>query len=391
MTGSSCARLELGCCAEAKLWHRTVGARSTVVGPGRDEDRRPASPGSTSVPAGGLGADHRALRDGRRSPGRSTSPGSRPASISVGLRRLRASAPRRPAGPAIELGRPTTVRITSVPSSTSVARGRVLLEHRAGLLGRVLRRGHADRCRRRTRPASSSDPLRASQRNSPTTSGTVTSSPCRCPARRSSRFCARNHRQPEDREDPRARRAPGSTSSTSRGSGPTSAAPGTHRAGHREAGRSITCVAPAAGRSGVASTGWPRADALEVARGTPRPSGSGSPGSSRAPAGSRRRGRARRRGSAATAGPAARARAWTRPRPVESPTNGGRPVDHLVEHAAERVDVGAPVDGLALRLLRRQVRRGAEDRRGLRDGLGRGRDARDPEVRDLHLAVRSSA
>ena len=62
--------------------------------------------------------------------------------------------------------------------------------------------------------------------------------------------------------------------------------------------------------------------------------------------------------------------------------------DHLVQHAAERVDVGAAVDGLPLRLLGRQVRRGPEHRRGLLDRLLRVADPRDAEVRDLHVARR---
>ena len=44
-----------------------------------------------------------------------------------------------------------------------------------------------------------------------------------------------------------------------------------------------------------------------------------------------------------------------------SPANARRPVEHLVEHAAERPDVGALVDGLAARLLGTHVRRRAED------------------------------
>ena len=62
--------------------------------------------------------------------------------------------------------------------------------------------------------------------------------------------------------------------------------------------------------------------------------------------------------------------------------------DHLVHHAPERVEVRTRVDRLALGLLRRQVRRGAEDRGRLRDRVGGRRDPRDAEVRDLHLATR---
>jgi hypothetical protein len=45
--------------------------------------------------------------------------------------------------------------------------------------------------------------------------------------------------------------------------------------------------------------------------------------------------------------------------------------EHLVQHAAERPDVGAFVDGLPPRLLRTHVRRGPEDHTG--DGVGRAR------------------
>ena len=65
------------------------------------------------------------------------------------------------------------------------------------------------------------------------------------------------------------------------------------------------------------------------------------------------------------------------------------PREHLEEHDAGGVEVGARVDRLALRLLGREVRRGAEDRRGLRDGRRRvGYRAGDAEVHDLHLAGR---
>ena len=46
--------------------------------------------------------------------------------------------------------------------------------------------------------------------------------------------------------------------------------------------------------------------------------------------------------------------------------------DHLVEHATEAEDVGARVDGLALRLLRRHVRDSAHDGALLGDGCGVG-------------------
>ena len=59
--------------------------------------------------------------------------------------------------------------------------------------------------------------------------------------------------------------------------------------------------------------------------------------------------------------------------------------EHLVEHAPERVDVGARVDGLALRLLGREVRGGADHRRGLRR-RGVALHPRDAEVHHLHLA-----
>ena len=63
--------------------------------------------------------------------------------------------------------------------------------------------------------------------------------------------------------------------------------------------------------------------------------------------------------------------------------------DHLVEDDAERVHVGAAVDLEALRLLRGEVRRGADDgtRRG-EPGAGVGGVRGDAEVGDLHLALR---
>ena len=61
--------------------------------------------------------------------------------------------------------------------------------------------------------------------------------------------------------------------------------------------------------------------------------------------------------------------------------------EQLVEHDARRVDVGARVDRLALGLLGREVRGGAEDGRRLGDRRGRVRHrAGDAEVHDLDLA-----
>ncbi|GIW72906.1 MAG: hypothetical protein KatS3mg102_2448 [Planctomycetota bacterium] len=73
---------------------------------------------------------------------------------------------------------------------------------------------------------------------------------------------------------------------------------------------------------------------------------------------------------------------------------------HLVEHDAERVQIGAPVDlaevlALALQLLRRHVGRGADAvrRRIELDGDGAGQRAhlRDTEVHDLGMPVREHA
>ena len=43
--------------------------------------------------------------------------------------------------------------------------------------------------------------------------------------------------------------------------------------------------------------------------------------------------------------------------------------EHFVEHAAQRVDVGAGVDGVAAGLLGRKILRGADHRRGLGDAV----------------------
>ncbi len=59
--------------------------------------------------------------------------------------------------------------------------------------------------------------------------------------------------------------------------------------------------------------------------------------------------------------------------------------EHLVEHDADRVEVGALVDGSPARLLRREVLRGADDRAGL-GHLARPRP-RDAEVGHLQAAV----
>ena len=62
----------------------------------------------------------------------------------------------------------------------------------------------------------------------------------------------------------------------------------------------------------------------------------------------------------------ARGRARRRSCPRRSPANAGAPGQHLVEHAAERPDVGALVDGLPARLLGAHVRRRAENDARLR-------------------------
>ena len=61
--------------------------------------------------------------------------------------------------------------------------------------------------------------------------------------------------------------------------------------------------------------------------------------------------------------------------------------EQLVEDDAERVDVGALADRLALRLLGRDVVGGAEHGAGLRHALADVERARDPEVGHLRGAV----
>ena len=84
-----------------------------------------------------------------------------------------------------------------------------------------------------------------------------------------------------------------------------------------------------------------------------------------------------------------------------SPSNGARPGEHLVQHAAEGPDIGPLVDDLAARLLRAHVGGGAEDdpRAGARrsshvgDCVGSGApgsrvpDLRQAEVQHLDHAV----
>ena len=73
------------------------------------------------------------------------------------------------------------------------------------------------------------------------------------------------------------------------------------------------------------------------------------------------------RARAAASGRAARVQSGSRSRmrairsDTVSPANAGRPVEALEQHAAERPDVGAPVDRRAARLLGAHVGRGAED------------------------------
>ena len=60
--------------------------------------------------------------------------------------------------------------------------------------------------------------------------------------------------------------------------------------------------------------------------------------------------------------------------------------EDFVEHAAQRVDVGAGVDLLSAGLLRRQILRRADHRGRLRHAVGIGQCARDAEVHHLHRA-----
>ena len=60
--------------------------------------------------------------------------------------------------------------------------------------------------------------------------------------------------------------------------------------------------------------------------------------------------------------------------------------EDFVEHAAQRVDIGAGVDRLAAGLLGRQVLRGADHRGGLGHAVGVGQRAGDAEVHHLHRA-----
>ena len=64
---------------------------------------------------------------------------------------------------------------------------------------------------------------------------------------------------------------------------------------------------------------------------------------------------------------------------------GQAPREHLEEHHADRIEVRRGGDRVALRLLGREVLRGAHDRAGLRHL--RGAAAGDAEVRDLRVAV----
>ena len=69
-----------------------------------------------------------------------------------------------------------------------------------------------------------------------------------------------------------------------------------------------------------------------------------------------------------------------------SPCHGRRPVERLVQHEAEPVDVGRRGRGRALRLLGAEVLDRAERRAG-HGSLGIGREPRDPEVGDHRAAV----
>ena len=112
--------------------------------------------------------------------------------------------------------------------------------------------------------------------------------------------------------------------------------------------------------------------------------------------------------AAASAGSAAQSgsRSMTRASvsDTSSPVERPLPREHLVEHAAERPDVGALVHRLAARLLRAHVggraedhpglrHRGRRDRRRLRDArrcdARRLHRLRQAEVQHLHRAVRS--
>ena len=71
-----------------------------------------------------------------------------------------------------------------------------------------------------------------------------------------------------------------------------------------------------------------------------------------------------------------------------SPSNGRRPVEHLVDHDAERPDVRPLVHRLAARLLRGHVRGGAENHARLRRGA---RERRRVEAGELALEAPSPA
>ena len=74
---------------------------------------------------------------------------------------------------------------------------------------------------------------------------------------------------------------------------------------------------------------------------------------------------------------------------LEGPSNAARPGEHLVEHAAERVEVGAAVDGIARDLLGRHVLGRPEDGEAAQRALpvGRGPLARLSVERDGHAEV----
>ncbi len=86
---------------------------------------------------------------------------------------------------------------------------------------------------------------------------------------------------------------------------------------------------------------------------------------------------------------AAEPREWGQARPDTACRRGGArgahgvdPRERLVEDERQRVQVGRPVRGVALRLLRRHVRERPDDVTGARQGLV-ARDGRDAEVREL--------